>query len=166
MHRQLLLPGSLVSIPPRKELSHLISGLREKDQGLLRVDVDGNAVRDDGIFVKRDEILTSAGAERLVHALLVQQRLRVLRYVPSLSDCWSCVPLPWGAARRIVNHAIGNKGACAVANLIELSNRIVLVDISKNGVTAEGIIRVAQAVAVNQSLLSLEWVIRCCFVLL
>lgn len=75
----ILLPGSLYSIPPRHELSHLIAGLRERDQGLLRVDVDSTTVRDDGIFVKRDEILGNGGAERLINALLVQERLRVLR---------------------------------------------------------------------------------------
>lgn len=76
----LLLPGSLFSIPPRVELNHLITGLRERDQGLLRVDVDGAAVRDDGLFVKRDEILMSGGSERLIHALMMQERLRVLRW--------------------------------------------------------------------------------------
>ncbi len=81
--RSVLLPGSLYSIPRRQELSFLIAGLRERDQGLIRVDVDALAVRDDGLFVKQDELLGNAGAERLMHALLVQERLRVLRFV-----CW------------------------------------------------------------------------------
>ena len=79
MQRQLQLPGSLVSIPPRAELSDLIAGIRERDQGLLRVDVDSTQVRDDGIFVKRDAMLGPSSTERLVLALMVQQNLRVLR---------------------------------------------------------------------------------------
>lgn len=55
-----------------------------------------------------------------------------------------------------MNHQIGDKGAFAVASLIEQSKRIVLVDISRNGLSPEGILRIAEAVSVNASLLSLE----------
>ncbi len=82
MNREVLLPSSLVSLPgTRKEFSSILAALKERDHGLLKVDLDGAAVRDDGFSVSQDVPLYGAGMERLANALCLQRQLRVLRYV-------------------------------------------------------------------------------------
>ena len=60
--------------------------------------------------------------------------------------------------RRIINHNIGDVGAFAVAGFIECSKKLIMVDIQRNGITPEGVTRLAEAVSINSSLLSLEYV--------
>ncbi len=57
---------------------------------------------------------------------------------------------------RIVNHGIGNAGAFAVASLIETAQRLLLVDVSRNKMTPEGISRIAEAVSWSKSVNTLK----------
>jgi hypothetical protein len=61
-------------------------------------------------------------------------------------------------AVRIVNHKLGNKGAFAVAGFIETARTLVIVDIQRNGITPEGITRIAEAMSGNKTIQSLECV--------
>ncbi len=58
----------------------------------------------------------------------------------------------------IVNHQLGDKGAFAVASFIETARTLIIVDIQRNGATPEGITRIAEAVSVNKTIQSLEYV--------
>jgi hypothetical protein len=55
-----------------------------------------------------------------------------------------------------VNHGIGNAGAFAVASLIETAQRLLLVDVSRNKMTPEGISRIAEAVSWSKSVNTLK----------
>jgi hypothetical protein len=79
MNRDVLLPASLISVPGPKELAHLADALKERERGLLRVELDAAVVRDDGFSVSQDVPLGGVGAERLLNAMLLQSQLRVLR---------------------------------------------------------------------------------------
>jgi hypothetical protein len=81
MDREVLLPASLVSVPGPKELTHLVKALKERERGLLRVELDGDVVRNDGFTVSQDAPLGGVGVDRLVTALNSQSQLRVLRCV-------------------------------------------------------------------------------------
>ena len=81
MNREVLLPATRISVPFRRELAHLTDALKEKDRGLLKIDLDGSKVRDDGFSVSQDAPLYGAGAERLMNAVYMQRQLRVIRYV-------------------------------------------------------------------------------------
>jgi hypothetical protein len=79
MNRDVLLPASLVSVPGPKDLAYLADALKERERGLLRIELDGKVVRDDGFSVNQDAPLGGVGVERLLNAMLLQSQLRVLR---------------------------------------------------------------------------------------